>query len=64
VAHVRTSEQKCSDFLAEAADYKNAPEWFSKHLVDLSEPALKMYGAVAEAFSEDVTRRFGMLPQT
>jgi hypothetical protein len=46
--------------LAEAAGYKDAPEWFSQHLVDLSEAALKMYGKVAEAFSEDVTRRFGV----
>ncbi|HLL06682.1 MAG TPA: hypothetical protein VK539_39280 [Myxococcaceae bacterium] len=46
--------------LAEAAGYKNAQEWFSKHLVDLSQASLTMYGAVAEAFSEDVGRRFGM----
>jgi hypothetical protein len=42
------------------AGYKNAKAWFSQHLVDLSQPALKMYGAVAEAFSEEVARRFGV----
>ena len=46
--------------LAEAAGYKDAQEWFSKHLVDLSQTALTMYGAVAEAFNEDVGRRFGV----
>ena len=46
--------------LAEAAGYKDAQEWFSKHLVDLSQPTLRVYGKVAEAFSEDVGRRFGI----
>jgi hypothetical protein len=46
--------------LAEAAGYKDARAWFSQHLVDLSQSALTNYGAVAEAFSEDVGRRFGM----
>jgi hypothetical protein len=46
--------------LAEKAGYKNAQEWFSKHLVDLSQASLTVYGKVAEAFSEDVSRRFGI----
>ncbi|HEX8706561.1 MAG TPA: hypothetical protein VF815_47450 [Myxococcaceae bacterium] len=46
--------------LAEQAGYKSALEWVSKHLVDLSQTALTMYGAVAEAFSEEVARRFGV----
>jgi len=46
--------------LAEKAGYKDAKAWFSEHLVDLSEAALRMYGAVAGAFSEEVARRFGV----
>ena len=46
--------------LPEAAGYKSAQEWFSQHLADLSRSALINYGAVAEVFSEDVSRRFGM----
>jgi hypothetical protein len=46
--------------LAEKAGYKDAKTWFSVHLVDLSKSALTMYGAVAEAFSEEVARRFGV----
>jgi hypothetical protein len=46
--------------LAEQAGYKDAKEWFSKHLVDLSQTSLTLYGAVAEAFSEEVGRRFGV----
>jgi hypothetical protein len=46
--------------LAEKADYKDAKAWFSEHLVDLSQSALTMYGAVADGFSEQVARRFGV----
>jgi len=46
--------------LPEQAGYKDARTWFSQHLADLSQTALTMYGAVAEAFSEDVGRRFGI----
>jgi hypothetical protein len=46
--------------LAEKAGYKDAREYFTRHLADLSQPALSMYGAVANAFSESVTRRFGV----
>ena len=46
--------------LAEKAGYKDAQAYFSKHLADLSLSALKMYGAVAENFSEPVARRFGV----
>ncbi|KFE66328.1 hypothetical protein [Hyalangium minutum] len=46
--------------LAEKADYKDAPEYFRKHLADLSVATLKTYGVVAENFSEPVARRFGV----
>jgi hypothetical protein len=46
--------------LAENARYKDAREYFSKHMADLSQSALSMYGAVAKAFSEQVGMRFGV----
>lgn len=46
--------------LAEKAGYKDAREYFSKHLADLSQTSLSLYGAVARAFSEQVARRFGV----
>ncbi|MFL5346362.1 MAG: hypothetical protein ACJ8AT_16355 [Hyalangium sp.] len=46
--------------LAEKAGYKDAPEYFRKNLADLSLSALKVYGTVAENFSEPVARRFGV----
>jgi hypothetical protein len=46
--------------LAEKAGYKDAREYFSKHLADLSQTSLTLYGAVARAFSEQVARRFGV----
>jgi hypothetical protein len=46
--------------LAEKAGYKDAQEYFRKELVDLSVSALKVYGTVAENFSEAVARRFGV----
>jgi len=46
--------------LAEKAGYKDAREYFSKHLADLSQTSLTLYGAVARAFSEEVARRFGV----
>ncbi len=46
--------------LAEAAGYKNAPDYFSKNLVDMSRAALVMYGTVASHFSEITSRRFGI----
>jgi hypothetical protein len=46
--------------LAEKAGYKDAKAWFSQHLVDLSQSALSMYGAVTDAFSEEAGRRFGV----
>ncbi|HYI01903.1 hypothetical protein [Hyalangium sp.] len=46
--------------LAEAAGYKDAQEFVSKNLADLSQTALSLYGAVAEAFTEPVARRFGV----
>ncbi|HYH97736.1 hypothetical protein [Hyalangium sp.] len=46
--------------LAEIAGYKNAQDYFSQNLRDMSQAALKMYGAVAANFSEPVSRRFGV----
>jgi hypothetical protein len=46
--------------LAEKAGYKDAKDYFSQHLADLSQSALSMYGAVATEFSEPVARRFGV----
>jgi hypothetical protein len=46
--------------LAEKAGYKDAKAYLSQHLADLSQSALSMYGAVADAFSESVSRRFGV----
>jgi len=46
--------------LAEKAGYKDARDYFSQHLADLSQSALSMYGAVAADFTEPVARRFGV----
>ncbi|WP_225409761.1 hypothetical protein [Stigmatella hybrida] len=46
--------------LAEKAGHKDAREYFSKHLADLSQTSLTLYGAVARTFSERVARRFGV----
>jgi hypothetical protein len=46
--------------LAEKAGHKDAREYFSKHLADMSQTALTLYGAVARNFSETVARRFGV----
>jgi hypothetical protein len=46
--------------LAEKAGFKDTREFLSKHLADLSQSALSMYGAVAATFSEPVTRRYGI----
>jgi hypothetical protein len=46
--------------LAEKAGYKDVRDFFSQRLADLSQPALTMYGAVAEAFTATVARRFGV----
>jgi hypothetical protein len=46
--------------LAEKAGYKDAKDYFSKHLAALSQTALAMYGAVAADFSEPVARRYGV----
>jgi len=46
--------------LAEKAGYKDARTWFGQHLAELSQATLTTYGAVAAAFSEPVTRRFGV----
>ncbi len=46
--------------LAELAGYKNARDWFSQNLRDLSQTTLTTYGTVAHQFSEDIARRFGV----
>ncbi|SEU25180.1 hypothetical protein [Stigmatella erecta] len=46
--------------LAERAGYKDAREYFGQHLRDLSQATLTTYGAVANAFHEEVSRRFGV----
>jgi hypothetical protein len=46
--------------LPQQAGYKDAKEYFSKKLADLSQSTLTTYGAVARVFSEPVARRFGV----
>ena len=46
--------------LAEKAGYKDAKDFFSQRLADLSKAALATYGAVAHDFSAPVARRFGV----
>ncbi len=46
--------------LAQNAGYKDARDYFSKTLADLSQAALSMYGTVATYFSEAVTTRYGV----
>jgi hypothetical protein len=46
--------------LAEKAGYKNAPEFFSQQLKELSRATLSMYGAVAEHFSAESCGQYGM----
>jgi hypothetical protein len=46
--------------LAEKAGYKDAKDFFTQRLADLSQPALTMYGAVAAAFSAPIAKRFGV----
>jgi hypothetical protein len=46
--------------LAQKAGYKDAREYFSKTLADLSQSALTMYGTEATYFSEAVATRFGI----
>jgi hypothetical protein len=46
--------------LAEKAGFKDARDYFSQHLADLSQASLTLYGTVADAFSEPVARRFGV----
>jgi hypothetical protein len=46
--------------LAEKAGFTDARAYFSKHLADLAQSSLTMYGAVAAEFSEPVARRFGV----
>jgi hypothetical protein len=46
--------------LAEAAGFKDARDYFSKNLKNISQTTLTLYGAVADGFSEEVARRFGV----
>jgi hypothetical protein len=46
--------------LAEKAGFKDARDFLSQRLADLSQASLSMYGAVAKVFSAPVSRRFGV----
>lgn len=46
--------------LAEKAGYKDAKDFFAQRLADLSRATLATYGAVAQAFSAPVARRYGV----
>jgi len=46
--------------LAELAGYKDARDYFSQNLRDVSQATLTTYGTVAHQFTEDVARRFGV----
>ncbi|MFL5349313.1 MAG: hypothetical protein ACJ8AT_31315 [Hyalangium sp.] len=46
--------------LAQKAGFKDAREFFSTQLADLSQTTLSKYGAVAGAFTESVACRFGV----
>jgi hypothetical protein len=46
--------------LAAPAGFKDAKAFFRQHLADLSQSTLSTYGAVAKAFTEPITRRFGV----
>jgi hypothetical protein len=46
--------------LAEGAGYKDARDYFTQNLRDVSRAALTMYGAVAQSFTEEIARRFGV----
>jgi hypothetical protein len=46
--------------LAQKAGYKDARDYFSKNLADLSQAVLTTYGTVATQFSEAVTTRYGV----
>jgi hypothetical protein len=46
--------------LPEKAGYKDARDYFTKNLANLSQASLTLYGTVARNFSEPVTRLFGV----
>jgi hypothetical protein len=46
--------------LAESAGYKNAPEFFTQQIKELSRATLAMYGAVAKQFTAEMCGRYGM----
>jgi hypothetical protein len=46
--------------LAESEGYKDAEEYFSKRLSDLSSSSLRLYGTVARQFSEQIATRYGV----
>ncbi|WP_224364554.1 hypothetical protein [Hyalangium versicolor] len=46
--------------LLEGTQYKNPLDFFSSNIQEVSRSALAMYGAVARAFTEEVTKQFGM----
>jgi hypothetical protein len=46
--------------LAEKAGYKDARDYFSKHLCDVSQATLTTYSSVASAFPEELCGQFGV----
>jgi hypothetical protein len=46
--------------LAEKAGYKNAPEFFSQQIKELSRSTMAMYGAVARVFTAESCGQYGM----
>ena len=46
--------------LAQKAGYKNAEEYFAKNLRATPESTLRLYGAIAKAFPEQVAKRYGV----
>jgi hypothetical protein len=46
--------------LAEKASLKNAPEFFTQQIKDLSRTTLVTYGAVFRVFSEEICGLYGM----
>jgi hypothetical protein len=46
--------------LAQKAGYKDARDYFSQKLADLSQVSLTLYGTVAKSFTEPVSVRFGV----
>lgn len=52
--------QAVDNRLAEKAGYKNAPEFFTQQIKDLSRTTLVTYGAVVRVFNEEACGLYGM----